>query len=83
MGFSGFFCFKNSGFVFNERVGLYFYDGQININSQNLNILSSQDTNNTKSSTKHKNWVLVVFFVLKIVVLFLMRGWGYIFTIKG
>jgi hypothetical protein len=23
------------------------------------------------------------FFVLKIVVLFLMRGWGYIFTIKG
>jgi ribosomal protein S2 len=21
-----FFCFKNSGFVFNERVGLYFYD---------------------------------------------------------
>ncbi|SSC07377.1 hypothetical protein BTURTLESOX_2434 [bacterium endosymbiont of Bathymodiolus sp. 5 South] len=26
MGFSGFFCFKNSGFVFNERVGLYFYD---------------------------------------------------------
>ena len=30
-------------------------NGQININSQNLNILSSQDTNNTKSSTKHKN----------------------------
>ncbi|VVH66034.1 hypothetical protein BSPLISOX_2219, partial [uncultured Gammaproteobacteria bacterium] len=28
---------------------------QININSQNLNILSSQDTNNTKSNTKHKN----------------------------
>jgi hypothetical protein len=27
----------------------------ININSQNLNILSSQDTNNTKSSTQHKN----------------------------
>jgi hypothetical protein len=25
---------------------------QININSQNLNILSSQDTNNTKSNTK-------------------------------
>jgi hypothetical protein len=30
-------------------------NGQININSQNLNILSSQDTNNTKSNTKHKN----------------------------
>jgi hypothetical protein len=30
-------------------------NGQININSQNLNILSSQDTNNTKSSTQHKN----------------------------
>ncbi|CAC9457264.1 hypothetical protein, partial [uncultured Gammaproteobacteria bacterium] len=29
-------------------------NGQININSQNLNILSSQDTNNTKSNTKHK-----------------------------
>jgi hypothetical protein len=27
-------------------------NGQININSQNLNILSSQDTNNTKSNTK-------------------------------
>jgi hypothetical protein len=25
-GFGGFFCFKNSGFVFNERVKLYFYD---------------------------------------------------------
>jgi hypothetical protein len=36
-----------------------------------------------------KSWHLVIlmgfggFFVLKIVVLFLMRGWGYIFTIKG
>jgi hypothetical protein len=30
-------------------------NGQININSQNLNILSSQDTNNAKSNTKHKN----------------------------
>ncbi|SHN93897.1 hypothetical protein, partial [bacterium endosymbiont of Bathymodiolus sp. 5 South] len=30
-------------------------NGQININSQNLNILSSQDTNNTKSNTQHKN----------------------------
>ena len=30
-------------------------NGQININSQNLNILSSQDTNNTKSSTNHEN----------------------------
>ncbi|VVM25877.1 hypothetical protein BSPWISOXPB_6188 [uncultured Gammaproteobacteria bacterium] len=25
----GFFCFKNSGFVFNERVGLYFYDKRV------------------------------------------------------
>jgi hypothetical protein len=24
-----FFCFKNSGFVFNERVGLYFYDKRV------------------------------------------------------
>jgi hypothetical protein len=61
-GFWWFFCFKNSGFVFNERVGLHCSDkrvantnnGQININSQNLNILSSQDTNNTKSNTKHE-----------------------------
>jgi hypothetical protein len=30
-------------------------NGQININSQNLNILSSQDTNHTKSNTQHKN----------------------------
>jgi hypothetical protein len=30
-------------------------NGQININAQNLNILSSQDTSNTKSSTDHKN----------------------------
>ncbi|CAC9636237.1 hypothetical protein BCLUESOX_994 [bacterium endosymbiont of Bathymodiolus sp. 5 South] len=29
MGFGGFFCFKNSGFVFNERVGLYFYDKRV------------------------------------------------------
>ena len=29
MGFSGFFCFKNSGFVFNERVKLYFYDKRV------------------------------------------------------
>jgi hypothetical protein len=59
MGFGGFFCFKNSGLVFNERVGLYFYDKRVASpfpsNSQNLNILSSQDTNNTKSNTKHKN----------------------------
>ncbi|VVH65968.1 hypothetical protein BSPLISOX_345 [uncultured Gammaproteobacteria bacterium] len=31
-------------------------NGQININSQNFNILSSQDTSNTKSSIKHKNF---------------------------
>ncbi|VVH64580.1 hypothetical protein BSPLISOX_1709 [uncultured Gammaproteobacteria bacterium] len=24
-----FFCFKNSGFVFNERVKLYFYDKRV------------------------------------------------------
>jgi hypothetical protein len=35
--------------------GYYTNNGQININSQNLNILSSQDTNNTKSNTQHKN----------------------------
>jgi hypothetical protein len=29
MGFGGFFCFKNSGFVFNERVKLYFYDKRV------------------------------------------------------
>ncbi|VVH66271.1 hypothetical protein BSPLISOX_1639 [uncultured Gammaproteobacteria bacterium] len=28
-GFWWFFCFKNSGFVFNERVGLYFYDKRV------------------------------------------------------
>ncbi|CAB5496257.1 hypothetical protein AZO1586R_402, partial [Bathymodiolus azoricus thioautotrophic gill symbiont] len=30
-------------------------NGQININAQNLNILSSQDTSNTESNTDHKN----------------------------
>ncbi|VVH66197.1 hypothetical protein BSPLISOX_1851 [uncultured Gammaproteobacteria bacterium] len=29
MSFGGFFCFKNSGFVFNERVKLYFYDKRV------------------------------------------------------
>ncbi|VVM21030.1 hypothetical protein BSPWISOXPB_4092 [uncultured Gammaproteobacteria bacterium] len=29
MGFGGFFVFKNSGFVFNERVELYFYDKRV------------------------------------------------------
>jgi hypothetical protein len=28
-GFWWFFCFKNSGFVFNERVELYFYDKRV------------------------------------------------------
>jgi hypothetical protein len=28
-GFWWFFCFKNSGFVFNERVKLYFYDKRV------------------------------------------------------
>ncbi|VVM22295.1 hypothetical protein BSPWISOXPB_4233 [uncultured Gammaproteobacteria bacterium] len=28
-GFWWFFYFKNSGFVFNERVGLYFYDKRV------------------------------------------------------
>jgi hypothetical protein len=83
MGFGGFFVLK--------IVVLFLMR---DINSKNLNILSSQDTNNTKSNTKHKNLNVSYtvygtnsgfggFFVLKIVVLFLMRGWSYIFTIKG
>ncbi|CAC9448523.1 hypothetical protein [uncultured Gammaproteobacteria bacterium] len=28
-GFWWFFCFKNSGFVFNERVESYFYDKRV------------------------------------------------------
>jgi hypothetical protein len=44
------FCFKNSSFVFNERVKLYFYDKRV------ASPFSwGFTTNNTKSNTQHKN----------------------------
>jgi hypothetical protein len=54
----------------------------------NTSLTATNINLNTTQNTK-RVWHLVVlmsfggFFVLKIVVLFLMRGWGYIFTIKG
>jgi hypothetical protein len=70
-GFWWFFCFKNSGFVFNETNNANNANNavntdntnneQININSQNLNILSSQDTNNTKSNTKPNGFGIWLF----------------------
>jgi hypothetical protein len=56
MGFGGFFILKIVVLFLMRGWSHIFTIGQININSQNFNILSSQDTSNTKSSIKHKNF---------------------------